>query len=89
MNEPMRNEKIKLIREIMDFTLSQPYDAERFAKYIYMKSLDERPYRFGDKELNRLLDMLGGMSAGEEFYYSKEEVLEMLRSYASALGVAV
>lgn len=89
MNEPMRNEKIKLISEITDFTLSQPYDPEKFAKYIYLKSLDERTYRFYDKELNGLLDILGGMSAGEEFYYSKEEVLEMLRSYASALGGAV
>jgi len=39
--------------------------------------------------LNSLLDILGGMSAGEEFRYSKEEVLEMLRSYSSTLGVSV
>ena len=89
MTEPMRNEKIKLISEITDFTLSQPYDPEHFAKYIYLRSLDERTYRFGDKELNSLLDILGGMSAGEEFRYSKEEVLEMLRSYSSTLGVSV
>lgn len=85
MNEAMHNEKLKLINEIMDFVLGQPYDAEKLAKYVYVKSLDEKSYRYGDKELNHLLDILGGMSAGEEFYYSKEEVLGMLRSYASAL----
>lgn len=85
MSEPMRNEKLQLINEITNFILSQPYDAEKFAKYVYVKSLDEKSYRYGDKELNQLIDILAGMSAGEEFYYSKEEVLEMLRSYVLAL----
>ena len=81
----MHGEKIKLVKEIIGFALEQPYEPDKFSKYVYAKSLDRRPYRYGDRELNRLLDILVGMSAGEEFRYSKEEVVEMLQSYVSSL----
>lgn len=65
------NEKLNLIRQILEYVLNHPYAPEPFAEYVYMKSLDEKSYRYEDQELNRLLDTLRGMSAGEEFYYSK------------------
>lgn len=78
-----RNEKLKLVREIIEFIETQPYDPETCARFVYVKSLDEMAYRYGDKKLNTLLDIMGGMSAGEEFFYSKDELLEMLNSYLS------
>ncbi|KVC96539.1 hypothetical protein [Burkholderia ubonensis] len=78
-----RDEKLKLVTEIMEFIETQPYDPEICARYVYVKSLDDRSYRYGDQKLNTLLDTIGGMSAGEEFFYSKDELLEMLNSYLS------
>lgn len=78
-----RDEKLKLVTEIMEFIETQPYDPEICARYVYVKSLDDRSYRYGDQKLNTLLDTIGGMSAGEEFFYSKYELLEMLNSYLS------
>ncbi|WP_059985441.1 hypothetical protein [Burkholderia ubonensis] len=78
-----RDEKLKLVTEIMEFIETQPYDPEICARYVYVKSLDDRSYRYGDQKLNTLLDTIGGMSAGEEFFYSKDELLEMLNSYFS------
>jgi len=80
-----RDEKLRLVREIIEFIETQPYDPEICARYVYVKSLDARAYRYGDKRLNVLLDAIGGMSAGEEFFYSKDELLEMLRLYLSEM----
>jgi len=85
MSDPINTRKIAIIGEMADFCQNEPYDAERFSKYVYIRSLDERLYLFGDAELNRLVDAFVGMSAGEEFHCSKEEVLEMLQDYASSL----
>jgi len=30
------------------------------AKFVYLKSLDARVYRYGDKRLNEIFDVLGG-----------------------------
>ncbi|UEP35159.1 hypothetical protein LL998_02385 [Burkholderia ambifaria] len=81
-----RDEKLRLMREVIDFVVEQPYDPEVLAKFVYLKSLDARVYRYGDKRLNEIFDVLGGMSAGEEFFYSREEVLEMLNSFISDNG---
>ncbi|UEP48557.1 hypothetical protein [Burkholderia ambifaria] len=81
-----RDEKLRLVREVIDFVVEQPYDPEVLAKFVYLKSLDARVYRYGDKRLNEIFDVLGGMSAGEEFFYSREEVLEMLNSFISDNG---
>ncbi|NHL65170.1 hypothetical protein EIB72_02020 [Burkholderia ambifaria] len=81
-----RDEKLQLVREVIDFVVEQPYDPEVLAKFVYLKSLDARVYRYGDKRLNEIFDVLGGMSAGEEFFYSREEVLEMLHSFISDNG---
>jgi hypothetical protein len=81
-----RDEKLQLVREVIDFVVEQPYDPEVLAKFVYLKSLDARVYRYGDKRLNEIFDVLGGMSAGEEFFYSREEVLEMLYSFISDNG---
>jgi hypothetical protein len=40
-----------------------------------------KPTSLHDSRGGSLLDTIGGMSAGEEFYYSKDELLEMLKSY--------
>ena len=84
MNE--RDEKLRQVREVIDFVVEQPYDPEVLAKFVYLKSIDARMYRYGDKRLNEIFDVLGGMSAGEEFFYSREEVLEMLNSFISDNG---
>ncbi|MBR8065169.1 hypothetical protein KDX32_18975 [Burkholderia ambifaria] len=81
-----RDEKLRLVREVIDFVVEQPYDPEVLAKFVYLKSIDARVYRYGDKRLNEIFDVLGGMSAGEEFFYSREEVLEMLNSFISDNG---
>ncbi|HHY6931706.1 TPA: hypothetical protein ACV4T7_005686 [Burkholderia ambifaria] len=81
-----RDEKLRLVREVIDFVVEQPYDPEVLAKFVYLKSLDARVYRYGDTRLNEIFDGLGGMSAGEEFFYSREEVLEMLNSFISDNG---
>jgi hypothetical protein len=80
-----RDEKLTLVREIIEFIETRPYDPEACAQYVYVKSLDARTYRHHDKKLNTLLDVIGGMSAGEEFFYSKDELLEMLTSYLSEM----
>jgi len=84
MSSSTRAAKHRLIQEITEFLQQHSYDAEEFAKYVYAKSLDERSYRYEDEELDSLLGLLSGMSAGPEFYYSKSEVLEMLDLYKSA-----
>ncbi|EUC19010.1 hypothetical protein PMI06_002880 [Burkholderia sp. BT03] len=76
-----RDGRLRLVTEIIEFIEAQPYDPEVCAKYVYGKALDARAYRYEDRRLNTLLDTIGGMSAGEEFYYSKVELLEMLKSY--------
>lgn len=81
-----RDEKLQLVREVIDFVVEQPYDPEVLAKFVYLKSLDARVYRYGDTRLTEIFDVLGGMSAGEEFFYSREEVLEMLNSFISDNG---
>ncbi|UZU05521.1 hypothetical protein [Burkholderia ambifaria] len=63
-----RDEKLQLVREVIDFVVEQPYDPEVLAKFVYLKSLDARVYRYGDKRLNEIFDVLGGMSVGEEFF---------------------
>ena len=78
-------EKVRFVGEIVHFVETHPYEPEACARYVYVKSLDERAYRYTDEKLNRLLDVIGGMSAGEEFFYSRDEVLEMLRSYLADL----
>ncbi|MCR4470691.1 hypothetical protein [Burkholderia sp. SCN-KJ] len=78
-----RDEKLKLVTKIMEFIEAQTYDPEICARYVYLKSLDARAYRYGDKRLDTRLDTIGGMSAGEEFVYSKTELLEMLKAYLS------
>ena len=80
-----RDEKLRLVREIIEFIETQPYDPEICDRYVYVKSLDARAYRYSDKRLNVLLDAIGGMSAGEEFFYSKDELLEMLKLYLSEM----
>ncbi|MBR8185674.1 hypothetical protein KDW54_25130 [Burkholderia ambifaria] len=75
-----RDEKLRLVREVIDFVVEQPYDPEVLAKFVYLKSLDARVYRYGDKRLNEIFDVLGG-ERREEFFYSREEVLEMLNSF--------
>jgi hypothetical protein len=76
-----RDEKLKLITETIEFIETQPYDPGNCARYVYVKSLDAMAYRYGDQRLNTLLDMIGGMSAGEEFFYSRDELREMLKLY--------
>lgn len=78
-----RDEKLKLVKEIVEFIETQPYTPEDCARYVYVKSLDSMAYRYSDQRLNTLLDAIGGMSAGEEFFYSKDEVLAMFKSYLS------
>lgn len=77
-------ERLKFANEIIDFVASSPFDPEVCARYVFVKSLDEQAYLFEDDELHRLIDTLGGMSAGEEFFYSRDEVLDMLMAYVSS-----
>ncbi|WP_321864038.1 hypothetical protein [Burkholderia cenocepacia] len=78
-----RDEKLNLVQEIIEFIETRPYDPVDCARHVYIKSLDARAYRYGDEKLNTLLDLMRGMSAGEEFFYSKDELLEMLNLYLS------
>jgi len=75
----------RLLVELIDHVESVPYDPLRFAKYIYAKRLDECIYQYEDKQLSEAFDLLGGMSAGEEFFYSKDETLQILNNCLSAL----
>lgn len=77
------HEKRQLVNEIIQFIESQPYDPEICARQISIKSLDSLAYRFNDRKLNALLDLISGMSAGEEFHYSKNDLLELLHLYLS------
>ncbi|KMN16011.1 hypothetical protein TU87_22725 [Pseudomonas weihenstephanensis] len=79
--------EIKLLEEIVAHIESVPYSPPQCAKYIYAKHLDECVYEFEDERLNEIFDVLGGMSAGEEFFYSKEEVLTMLNDHLDTLNV--
>jgi hypothetical protein len=79
-----RNERLRFANETIEFVVGNPFDPEDCARYVFIKSLDEQAYLFEDEELHRLIDVLGGMSAGEEFFYSQGEVLDMLRAYVSS-----
>ncbi len=76
-----RDEKRAWVTAIMTFIETQPYDPDRCARYVYTEALDARAYRYRDRRLDTLLDTIGGMSAGDEFHYSRDELVEMLRSY--------
>ena len=77
--------EVRLLEELITHVESVPYDPLRFAKYIYAKRLDECIYQYEDKQLSEAFDLLGGMSAGEEFFYSKDETLQILNNCLSAL----
>lgn len=62
-----RNERLRFVSAIMEFVVGIPFDPEVCARYIFIKSLDEKSYLFEDEELHKLIGVLGGMSAGEEF----------------------
>lgn len=76
--------EVRLLEELITHVESVPYDPLRLAKYIYAKRFDERIYQYENELLNKLFDLLGGISAGEEFFYSKDEALEMLNNCLSA-----
>ena len=80
------DKKIITVINIMEFLVRYPYDVEVFSKYAYTKGLDDQVYSYEDKELYEIFDLLGGMSAGEEFHYTKAEVFEMLTSYLSRIS---
>ena len=76
-----RDEKKRIIQNMIDFLASREYDPLEFSKYTYTISLDEKIHRSDDTQFNDLIYTLSGMDAGEEFTFSKNEALEMLRSY--------
>ena len=84
----MENEdkKIIVVTDILGFLASHIYDVEKFSKYVYAKGLDDDVYSYKDKNLDEIFDLLGGMSASEEFHYTKKEVLKMLAFYLLNLG---
>ncbi len=75
------DERSSLVRDIMEYLEATAYNPSAVAKYVYAKSLDCRSYQYKDEKLNELLGRVIGMSAGEEFVYSKDEIVEMLRRY--------
>lgn len=74
-------ERSSLVRDIIGYLEATAYNPSAVAKYVYAKSLDCRYYQYKYEKLNELLDRIIGMSAGEEFVYSKDEIVEMLRKY--------
>ncbi|HIH2747777.1 hypothetical protein L3V59_18660 [Burkholderia aenigmatica] len=76
-----RDEKRAWVTEIMTFIETQPYDPDICARYVYTAALDARAHRYRDRRLDTLLDTIRGMSAGDEFHYSQDELVEMLQAY--------
>lgn len=75
------SDKKSLALHLLEYVRKVPFDAPGCAKYFYTKKLDERTYRFNDKNLNKIMDEISGMDAGDEFFFSQEEIISMLNDY--------
>ena len=76
-----RKEKKRIVQNMINFLSSREYNPLEFSKYTSLISLDEKIHRSDDIQLNEIMYTLSGMDAGEEFMFTKTEVLEILRSY--------
>lgn len=73
------DERSSLVRDIMECLEVTAYNPNVVAKQVYAKSLDCRSYQYKDEKLNELLGRIIGVSAGEEFVYSQDEIVGRLR----------
>ncbi|MBC3502138.1 hypothetical protein HU761_11995 [Pseudomonas sp. SWRI59] len=76
-----KKEKQQIVQDMIDFLESSEYKPLEFSRHTYLISIDEKIHRSDDAQLNELMYILSGMDAGEEFTLTKNEVLEILRSY--------
>lgn len=79
------SEKEILVLRLLEHVREEPFDPVRCAKHFYVQKLDERIHRFNDEKLNRIVDEVSGMDAGDEFFFSQEEVISMLVDYLEAV----
>lgn len=80
-----KKEKKRIVQNMINFLSSREYNPLEFSKHTYLISLDEKIHRSDDIQLNEIMYTLSGMDAGEEFIFTKTEVLEMLRSYLASI----
>jgi hypothetical protein len=82
-----RDKRRKFVTDTIHLFETYPYNLEEWARYFYEKSFD---VRYGDDpKLSNLLLTIGTMDAGEpeEFGLSKDEILDMLKSYLEEEGL--
>ncbi|UVL91386.1 hypothetical protein [Pseudomonas sichuanensis] len=79
--------KIAFVEQLLLVARENPYSPERCADWAFKSALDYQAYRYGDLKLDEIIDLMQGMSAGEEFYYSQSELVQMLESYLHELKV--
>lgn len=79
--------RIVFAEQLLFGVRENPYSPVRCANWVLINSLDCQSYKYGDLKLDEMVGLVQGMSAGEEFYYSQSELIEMLESYLHELKV--
>jgi len=51
------------------------------ALFVYLLWLDDKIYLYDDEKFCEIIRDLRSMDAGDEFTYTKEEIIEMLTPY--------
>jgi len=74
-------DKSRIATEILDYLNTHKYQPDRAAQYIFKIWLDEKIYLSDDQPFCDNIDKLSGMDAGDEFTFTKEEIIEMLTPY--------
>ncbi len=78
---PLETAGLTIAKDLVEHLSTRKYDAVKFAMYAYSIWLDYKLYQSDDTQLVEIMEKLRSMDAGEEFEYSKEEVLEILNGY--------
>ena len=81
----MYDDKRDLISHLLEYAREQPFDPVKCAKYFYAQKFDKKIHKFNDEELNRVIDVVSGMDAGDEFFISQEEIISMLGGYLEGM----
>jgi len=80
------SDKKDLVSHLLEYAREKPFDRMKCTKYFYAQKWDEKIYRFNDEELNRIIDEVSGIDAGDEFFIAQEEIISMLIGYLEGMS---
>ncbi|MCV9917662.1 hypothetical protein OIU19_02560 [Pseudomonas sp. BT-42-2] len=73
--------KSRIAREILEHLHASTYLPDQMALFVYLLWLDDKIYLYDDEKFCEIIRDLRSMDAGDEFTYTKEEIIEMLTPY--------